>query len=221
MTAAAEVTHCPVCGVEYGADAFLCPTDGSTLIPGPGAPAPAASEPSTDEDVDDEVQVPRGTLTVRDTATDDTPTSLFDQEEHPERLVLTVMAKEDADEFVQALEAEGVGAKVGSGTDDDGVEILIHAPNVAIAQAVLVDFTGDESLTDDIEPEGGHEDGLVEVGRFSMLDASAHVERLLKAGIDVSLRPPPPDTPPKLAAAVVSVGEDDASQARTILGITR
>ena len=175
-----------------------------------------------EDDPDGDAPPTRGLLTVLDpTSGVGAPLSLFDQEEHPERLVLTVMAREDADEFVGALEAEGVGGKVGDATEDDGVEILIHEPNVAVAQAVLVDFTGDPTLTDYIEPEGGHDDGAVEVARLSILDAPNHVERLLKAGIDVTLRPPPPDTPPKLAAAVVFVSEDDAGMARNILGIAR
>jgi hypothetical protein len=60
----------------------------------------------------------------------------------------------------------------------------------------------------------------VEVGRFSMLDAQTHIDRLLRAGLHVTLRPPPPDAAAMLAAAVVSVREDDAAVARTILGIT-
>ncbi|MEA2521491.1 MAG: hypothetical protein QOI81_1137 [Actinomycetota bacterium] len=180
-----------------------------------------ASDRSTDENLDDAAPVPRGTLTVLDPAGDEeAPMSLFEQEERPERMILTNIARADAEEFIGALEAEGIGAKLGDPTEGDGVEILIHEPNVAVAQAVLVDFTGDASLADDIEPEGGHDDGMVEVGRFSMLDAQAHIDRLLRAGLDVTLRPPPPDTPAMLAAAVVSVREDDAAAARTILGVT-
>ena len=222
MTAAPEITHCPVCGIEYGADAFLCPADGSTLIAGPREHTSEASDRAADEDLDDEAPPPRGTLTVLDPASGgEAETSLFEQEEHPERMILTNMSRADAGEFIEKLESEGVGAKLGEATEGDGVEILIHEPNVAVAQAVLVEFTGDESLPDDIEPQDGHDGGMVEVGRFSMLDAQAHIDRLLRAGLDVTLRPPPPDTPAMLAAAVVSVGVDDAAAARTILGITR
>jgi|GEM_PF-6282960 len=46
----------------------------------------------------------------------------------PGSLTVIDPAGDDALDFIAALEAEGVGAKIGEATEDDGVEILIHEP---------------------------------------------------------------------------------------------
>src|SRR5262249_47315739 len=74
---------------------------------------------------------------------------LFAEEERPpKRLVLVVMVEEDAADLVAALEADGVGARLGDRTDDGGVEILVHDSKLPAAQAVLVEYTGDPTLVD-------------------------------------------------------------------------
>jgi hypothetical protein len=101
---------------------------------------------------DPEAEAEPGTVTfARGEASgrEDAPSDLFEQEERPPtRLVLVVMVEEDAPDLVAALEAEGVGARLGDRTDDGGVEVLIHDTRLAAAQAVLVEFTGDPSLLD-------------------------------------------------------------------------
>src|SRR2546423_490625 len=69
------------------------------------------------------------------------------------------MVEEDAPDLVAALEAESVGARLGDQTDDGGVEVLVHDTDLAAAQAVLVDFTGDPSLVDEVVGSGTDDDG--------------------------------------------------------------
>ena len=74
---------------------------------------------------------------------------LFEAEElPPKRLVLVVMVEQDAPDLIEALRAEGVGARLGERTDDGGVEVLVHDTKLPAAQAVLVEFTGDPTLVD-------------------------------------------------------------------------
>ena len=188
---------------------------------------------------EDETEVTRGTITVfhrREVATSaegDHPEEgdLFWQEEHPVQVMLAIIAREDAEDFIAALEAEGVGAKMGDPTPEDGVEITIHNANLAAAQAILVDFTGDPSLVDDIEvessgvedesiwPDGRPDaDGFVEVssGRLSELDAQA--QTLAAAGMDVHMEFFE-GADAQRTSGVIWVDRDDLDRARETLHI--
>ena len=176
------------------------------------------------------------------------PDDLFAQEERPvRRLVLVVMVEEDAFDLVAALEAEGIGARIGDRTDDGGVEILIHDLWLAEAQAVLVDYTGDPSLVDYVVPDedpvedadtpdsasatdvheaagdaaSGDRTDLVQVVRVPASEAARQAERLRNAGIDVRLEFPTPeslDDSPSTPASVM-VAKDDLDAARAVLNI--
>jgi hypothetical protein len=139
---------------------------------------------------------------------------LFEQEEHPRSVVLADLDAVDAPEFIEALKAQGIGAKLGSPTDQGGVEVIIHAANLADAQAVLVDFTGDASLVDDIESD----EDPVPVSSGHPVDVGAQAERLSAAGIDVRLELPAPDD--ERTEGTLWVARDDAEEARRVLGIT-
>jgi hypothetical protein len=174
----------------------------------------------------DEQQAPeedaprRGTIDVAylpapdedaDAASED---DLFEQEEHPRSVVLADLDKADAPEFIDALKEQGIGAKLGSPTDQGGVQVLIHEANLADAQAVLVDFTGDASLLDGLEADGD----LVPVSSGHPVDVSAQAERLSVAGIDARLELPAPDD--ERTEGTLWVARDDAEEARRVLGIT-
>jgi hypothetical protein len=193
----------------------------------------------------DEQQPRPGALDVVATAPPDRaePEDLFAKEERPvRRLVLVVMVEEDAADLIAALEAEGIGARIGDRTDDGGVEILIHDLRLAEAQAVLVEYTGDPSLVDYVVPEsdadderdgdpdddatanGGEHDpeALVQVVRVPASEAARHAERLRNAGIDVRLEFPTPDSldaGPATPASVL-VATQDLDAARAVLNIT-
>src|SRR5687767_7252729 len=139
LTTAADYTHCPNCLAEYGAWSTICLDCGSVLVAGP-SPVP---------------EVEPGRVEVMELAEDAASGSLdrFALEEEP--VVLTSMIEEDVDAFLAALDKEEIGARRGERTDDGGVGIIVHAANLMDAQAVLVEFTGDVGLVDEIavDPE--------------------------------------------------------------------
>ena len=151
---------------------------------------------------------------------------LFDEEERPpKRLVLVVMVEEDAADLIEALRAEGIGARLGERTDDGGVEILVHDTKLPAAQAVLVEFTGDPSLVDavveaDDQPGSvdAGEEGFIEVASGGLTGMSSQLERLRAAGIDVRVETDE-DADPLLATGALLVRPDDLERAREVLGI--
>ena len=135
------------------------------------------------------------------------------------------MVEEDAPDLVAALEAEGVGARLGDRTDDGGVEVLIHDTKLAAAQAVLIEFTGDPSLIDavveaeDQPAETADEgDAFVEVVSGRLTGMASQLERLRAEGIDVRVETSP-DEDPGIATALLMVHPDNLERARAILGI--
>jgi hypothetical protein len=154
------------------------------------------------------------------------PLDLFEEEERPpKRLVLVVMVEEDAPDLIEALRAEGVGARLGERTDDGGVEVLIHDTKLPPAQAVLVEFTGDPTLVDAVveaeeQPSASDrdQDGSVEVASGRLTGMSSQLERLRAAGIDVRVETDE-DADPLLATGALMVHPDDLDRAREVLGI--
>jgi hypothetical protein len=143
-------------------------------------------------------------------------TDRFALEEVP--VMLTSMVEEDADAFLAALDEEEIGARRGQPTDDGGVEIVVHAANLIDAQAVLVEFTGDVSLVDDIGVEGDQDFALVTSVRLA--DVGARANRLREQGMDVRIELPGEEERASLEAlAAIFVRIDDLERAREILGI--
>ena len=208
MTTAADYTHCPNCLVEYGAWSTICLACGSVLVPGP-APTP---------------EVEPGRLEVMELAEDSVTGSLdrFALEEEP--VVLTSMIEENVDAFLAALDEEEIGARRGERTDDGGVGIIVHAANLIDAQAVLVEFTGDVALVDEIavdpDEDRAAESEMAVVTWIRVRDVGAQASRLRDAGLDVRIELPDQAeraSPAALAAILVPVEELD--RAREILGI--
>src|SRR3989442_630654 len=155
---------------------------------------------------------------------------LFEREEHPTRIVLAVIETEDAPDLIDALEAEGIGARLGEPTSDDGVEVLVHDTNVPNAQAILVEFTGDATLVDDVDldpqpsPDGSErpDDGWAQVSSGRLLDLGPLANRLSQAGIDVRMEVPDltaQDRPGEMGTLWVDRG--NLERARITLGIER
>jgi predicted pyridoxine 5'-phosphate oxidase superfamily flavin-nucleotide-binding protein len=207
LTTAADYTHCPNCLAEYGAWSTICLACGSVLVPGP-APTP---------------EVEPGRLEVMALAEDSVTGSLdrFALEEEP--VVLTSMIEENVDAFLAALDEEEIGARRGERTDHGGVGIIVHAANLIDAQAVLVEFTGDVALVDEIavDPdEDRAESEMAVVTWIRVRDVGAQASRLREAGLDVRIELPDQAeraSPAALAAILVPVEELD--RAREILGI--
>ncbi len=86
------------------------------------------------------------------------PADLFEDEEHPVTIILCLLSEFDARDLVDLLEKRGIGARIGEHRDDDTIEVLIHEFRLPEAQAILVDFTGDASLLDDVTEAGGDSD---------------------------------------------------------------
>ncbi|MDP9330624.1 MAG: hypothetical protein M3P11_08320 [Actinomycetota bacterium] len=237
MPAPERVTHCPQCLTEYGPGVSVCPLDGTLLVAGPDAQA--ANEDPDDFDGTEGEEEPQGAITVfhrRDVATpaeedEAGDGDLFWQEEHPVGVKLAIIAREDARDFIAALEAEGVGAKMGDPTPEDGVEIIIHNANLAAAQAILVDFTGDPSLVDDIEvepsevendsiwPDGRPDgDGFVEVSSGRLVELDAQAQTLAATGMDVHMEIFD-GTDPHRTSGAIWVAREDLDRARETLHI--
>ena len=205
MTAASS-THCPNCQAEYGAWSTVCLNCGTALVPGP-SPVEEGSgvlSPGRVEVVE----------RAGDTATG--TSDRFALEEVP--VVLTTMVEEDTDAFLAALDEEEIGARRGKRADDGGVEIVVHAANLIDAQAVLVEFTGDVSLVDDIGVEADQDFALVTSVRLA--DVGARANRLREQGMDVRIELPGEEERASLEAlAAILVRIDDLERAREILGI--
>ncbi len=88
-------------------------------------------------------------------AEEEAPADLFEDEEHPVTIVLCLLSEFDARDLVDLLEKRGIGARMGEHRADDTVEVLIHEFRLPEAQAILVDFTGDTGLLDDVTEAGG------------------------------------------------------------------
>jgi hypothetical protein len=211
LTTAADYTHCPNCLAEYGAWSTICLECGSVLAAGP-SPAHEVQE-----------EIEPGRLEVMELAEDPATGSLdrFALEEEP--VVLTSMVEEDVDAFLAALDAEEIGARRGERTDDGGVGIIVHAANLMDAQAVLVEFTGDVGLVDEIavdpEQDGGGSDMAV-VTWTRLRDVGGQANRLREGGVDVRIElPDEAERASPAAQAAILVPVQELDRAREILGI--
>jgi hypothetical protein len=211
LTTAADYTHCPNCLAEYGAWSTICLDCGSVLAAGP-SPAHERQE-----------EVTPGRVEVRERA-EDSPTGTLDRfalEEDP--VVLTSMIEEDVDAFLVALDGEGIGARRGEPTGDGGVGIVVHAANLIDAQAVLVEFTGDVRLVDEIaaDPEqDGAADDLAILTWTRLQDVGAQANRLREGGVDIRIElPDEAERASPTAQAAILVPVDELDRAREILGI--
>jgi hypothetical protein len=199
--------HCPNRGAEYRLGFTICSECGSSLVPGP-APSQDPEEPPDP-----------GRLDHVDTAPLQVERDRFAMEEAA--IVLTSIVEEDVDAFLAALEEQEIGARRGERTGDGGIEILVHAANVADAQAVLVEFTGDVSLIDEIgvddEASGGADMAVVASARLQ--DAGAQASRLRDRGIDVRIELPNDPGRELSPMATILVPWEQLDEAREILGI--
>jgi hypothetical protein len=200
--------HCPNCLAEYRAGFTICTECGSLLVPG-------ASPARAGEDGD---PIRPGAVEVVRAGEREADRDRFALEETP--VVLTVMAVEDTEEFLSALEEQEIGARRGHASDDGGVEIVVHAANLMDAQAVLVEFTGDVSLLDDIavDPDAIEDDWAV-VTWVSLRDAGFQANRLRERGLDVRMELPAETEDASGAQAAILVAPGDLDAARRILGI--
>jgi zinc-ribbon domain len=206
-----DVVHCPDCGAENRAGYTICTECGALLEPGPThrvAPASFAYRADTDDD---------GSAS---------PADLFEREERPpKRLILAVMVEDDAPGLIEALGAEGSGTRLGERTEDGGVEVLIHDTNLAAAQAVLVEYTGDPSLVDAVVEAGDDDatddddDPFVEIASGVLAGMATQLARLRDAGIEVRVETATGDDLGRSTGALM-VPSDDLERARTVLGIT-
>jgi hypothetical protein len=197
LTAADEYRHCPNCLAEYRPGPLICVECGGVLVDGPSPSMAQTPEPSSVEGAPGDVEV-----VERRVDPDAASLDRFGLEEAP--LILTSMVEEDADAFLAALDEEEIGARRGEPTGDGGVEIVVHAANLIDAQAVLVEFTGDVSLVDDIGVEG-----------------AAAGDRVRERGVDVRIELPGEEERASLdAQAAILVPVDDLDRAREILGIS-
>jgi hypothetical protein len=91
------------------------------------------------------------------------------------------------------------------------------------AQAVLVEFTGDSSLVDDIavDPDqSGAASDLAVLTWTRMDDVGVHVNRLHEGGVDVRIElPDEAGRASPAAQAAILVPVDELDRAREILGI--
>lgn len=208
MTTDAEYTHCPNCLAEYRSWATTCLNCGTMPVLGP-APVAEAVVPGRLEVVE------------REEDPDEDAPDRFALEE--QAIVLTSMIEEDVDAFLTALDEEEIGARRGDSTGDGGVEIVVHAANLIDAQAVLVEFTGDISLVDDIAidtDQGGAASDLAVVTWMRLGDVGVQANRLREAGVDVRLElPDEAERTSPVAQAAILVPMEELDRAREILGI--
>lgn len=205
-----DVVHCPDCGAENPAGYTICTECGGLLEPSPTrrvAPASFAYRDDTDD--------ASGSASSSD---------LFEREERPpKRLILAVMVEDDAPGLIDALGAEGIGTRLGERTEDGGVEVLIHDTNLAAAQAVLVEYTGDPSLVDAVveaeDDDATDDDPFVEVASGVLAGMATQLERLRDAGIEVRVETATGDDRDRQTGALL-VPSDDLERARAVLGIT-
>jgi hypothetical protein len=111
-----------------------------------------------------------------------------------ERVVLTSMVEEDVDAFLGALDQEEIGTRRGESAEDGGVAIVVHASNLIDAQAVLVEFTGDVELVDDIavdpEQEGAASDMVVVTWSRLQDVGGVQANRLRAGSVDIRIELP-------------------------------
>lgn len=189
---------------------MICVDCGTLLVDGPSP----AQEP-----------VEAGRVEVVERPEDTATASLdrFALEEAP--VVLTSMVEEDTDALLAALDEEEIGGRRGEPTGDGGVEIVVHAANLIDAQAVLVEFTGDVRLVDEIgvddaTQEGGATD-LAVVTWTRLHDVGAQANRLRDRGVDVRIElPDETERSSQTAQAAILVPVDELDRAKEILGIT-
>jgi hypothetical protein len=85
------------------------------------------------------------------------PADLFEDEEHPVRIVLCLLSAYEASDLVDKLERDGIGARLGNPQPDETVEVVIHHFHLPEAQAVLVEFTGDAGVLDEMSGDAEEE----------------------------------------------------------------
>jgi hypothetical protein len=208
LTADADYTHCPNCLAEYRSWTTTCLDCGTMLVPGP-SPTEEEVEPGRVEVIERAEGAATGSL------------DRFAFEEEP--IVLTSMVEEDVVGFLAALDEEEIGARRGEPAGDGGIEILVHAANLMDAQAVLVEFTGDISLVDDIaadpDQDGAASDMAV-VTWTRLKDVGVQANRLREEGVDVRIElPDRTERASPTAQAAILVPVDELDRAREILGI--
>jgi hypothetical protein len=179
------------------------------LVPGP-SPAPE--------------EVERGRVEVIERGEGSATGSLDRFALEVEPVVLTSMIEEDVDAFLAALDEEEIGARRGGSTGDGGIEIVVHAANLMDAQAVLVEFTGDVSLVDDIavDPDqDGPSNDMAIVTWTRLQDVGVQANRLREAGVDVRIElPNEAERASPAAQAAILVPLEELDGAREILGIS-
>jgi hypothetical protein len=99
----------------------------------------------------------------------------------------------------------------------------VHAANLMDGQAVLVEFTGDISLVDDIavdpDQDGAASDMAV-ITWTRLNDVGVQANRLREGGIDVRIElPDERDRASPVAQAAILVPVEELDRAREILGI--
>jgi hypothetical protein len=208
LTAAIDYRHCPNCLAEYRAGPMICVDCGTLLVDGP---SPMQARERGEVEVVERSEDPASGTPDR-----------FALEEAP--LVLTSMVEEDVDAFLSMLEQEEIGARRGEPAGDLGVEIVVHAANLIDAQAVLVEFTGDVRLVDEIavddEPDDGDMRDLAVVTWTRIQDVGAQANRLRERGVAVRIELPDGSERDSVTArATILVPVDELDRARQILGI--
>jgi hypothetical protein len=175
--------------------------------------------PSPDQEIGEEVEI--GTVEVVERGAGPGSPDRFALEEAP--VVLTSMIEEDVAAFLAELEQEEIGAQRGELRDDGGVPIVVHASNLVGAQAVLVEFTGDVGLVDDIavDPEDeGPDREMAVVTALGLKDVGVHANRLRANGVDVRIElPGAAERWMPMAQAVILVPVEQLERAREILRI--
>src|SRR5438128_8216646 len=139
---------------------------------------------------------------------------LFAEEERvPERVVLCSLPERAARSLIEALEVENIGARIGEPTAENEVEVVVHDSNFPVAQAVLVEHTGDVSLVGEIEAGANaeDEDDYVEVSIVKLVDVGHQAARLRDAGIATRLELPDDDVS---VLATLLVSRNDLEAAR-------
>jgi hypothetical protein len=231
--ASTEVLHCPKCLAEYRWGVSTCTEDGTQLVPGP-SPAMEddwSGEPEGfGEPGSANVEVVRLQAQSPASGTQDEPEEdLFGQEEHPVRVILCRLEAYDAAGLVDTLDEEGIGARLGETAADGTAEVMVHDTRLGEAQALMVDYTGDPSLVDDVSfenpvPSGADDpgrDGYVQVSSGSVGTMSLQAQRLSEEGIRVRLVLPPEgaDATSPTSGAGVYVSREDLTEARSVLGM--
>jgi hypothetical protein len=214
--------HCPNCLAEYRWGISICTECGEQVVPGP-SPALVDDE---NEDVSEPTDEVGGVEVVRLPGETEASEDLFDREARPSRVILCLLPTWEAEGLVAALADEGIGAKLEPTDVEDAAQVIVHEPRLGDAQAIMVEFTGDPSLVDDVAFEDADaagiedpdRDGFVEVVSGPMLTIAAQAERLRAAGVPVRVALPPEGSEPAAAGSVL-VAREDLELARDVLGM--